>query len=165
MRHRLLNRTWISPLTSVTFLTVAITGILMAFHVKSGGIKAVHEWIGYAFSLMGVIHLVVNWKSFVLLFRERSALLAVLAGVILSLAVLFAGGTGAGKAGRRHPLIQAFDLNGNGTIDADEIAAASASLNRLDANGDGRIAIEEIVTGNGEKVRRRGGHGNRPAPF
>ena len=88
MKSRLLNRTWISPITSVTFLVVGVTGILMAFHVKNGGIKALHEWIGYAFTLAAVIHLVVNWRSFLSHFRERSAILAVCGGIILSLAGL-----------------------------------------------------------------------------
>ena len=163
MKNRLLDRTWISPLAFITFLVVGITGILLAFHVKSGGIKALHEWIGYAFSLVGVIHLVVNWKSFVLRFRERSALVAVVAGVILSLTVMVAGSNGGGKRGGGNPAIQAFDLNGNGVIDADEVTAAPASLARLDANRDGVISVDEIMSVKGCKGAGPAGHGERHA--
>ena len=162
MKNRLLNRTWISPLTSVTFLVVGITGILLAFHVKNGGIMALHEWIGYAFALVGVIHLVVNWRSFVNLFRQRSALLAVTMGVVLSLAVMAAGSSG-GKPGKGNPLMQAFDLNGNGVIDANEVTAASASLARLDANGDGIISMDELMARHGGNGKDSTDHGNRPA--
>lgn len=164
MKNRLLNRTWISPLTSVTFLVVGITGILLAFHVKSGGVKALHEWIGYAFALAGIIHLGVNWRAFTVHFRQRSAILAVFAGIILSLAVLFAGGAG-GKPGRVNPLVRACDLNGNGIIDADEVALAATSLCRLDANGDGAITAEELMSGKGgaEQAPRTSGS-PPPAP-
>jgi hypothetical protein len=159
MKDRLLNRTWISPLTSVTFLVVGITGILLAFHVKSGGIKALHEWIGYAFALAGIIHLVINWRAFLAHFRQRSAILAVLAGIVLSLAVLFAGGAG-GKSGRANPLLQACDLNGNGIIDADEVSVAATSLGRLDANGDGAITTEELMAGRNGADKGPGKGGN-----
>jgi len=160
MKSRLLNRTWISPLTAVTFLVVGITGILMAFHVKNGGIHALHEWIGYAFSLVGVIHLIVNWRAFMLQFRERSALLAVFAGIILSLAVLHAGGDSSGRPGRANPFVQAFDLNGNGVIDADEVSDAAVALNRLDTNSDGKISVEEAMSKGGRMARSPVGPGN-----
>lgn len=164
MKDRLLNRTWISPLTSVTFLVVGITGILLAFHVKSGGIKALHEWIGYAFALAGIIHLAVNWRAFTVHFRQRSAILAVVAGIILSLAVLFAGGAG-GKSGGANPVVRACDLNGNGVIDADEVAVAATSLARLDADGDGAITAQELMSGKGGAGRGRGNGGIQSRHF
>jgi hypothetical protein len=42
------------------------------------------------------------------------------------------------------PVIGALDANGDKTIDAAEIANASAALLKLDKNGDGKLAIEEI---------------------
>jgi hypothetical protein len=152
MKNRLFNRTWISPLTSVTFLVVGVTGILLAFHVKSGGIKALHEWIGYAFALAGIIHLAVNWRTFLVHFRQRSAVVALVAAVILSLAVLYAG-EGRGGSGRANPLLQACDRNGNGIIDADEVAVAATSLGRLDANRDGAITAEELMAKRGAPGR------------
>ncbi|MCE5312590.1 MAG: DUF4405 domain-containing protein, partial [Nitrospiraceae bacterium] len=49
MKKKLLNRTWISPLTAITFVVITITGLLMTIHIKNGGIKTLHEWLGYAF--------------------------------------------------------------------------------------------------------------------
>ena len=43
----------------------------------------------------------------------------------------------------RAPLFSALDLNGDGTIDASEMAQAAASLKVLDANGDGAITPDE----------------------
>jgi hypothetical protein len=52
---------------------------------------------------------------------------------------------GGGEGGRRpRPLIDtALDINGDETIDAGELAAASASLRKLDRNEDGQLTADE----------------------
>jgi len=55
---------------------------------------------------------------------------------------------GPGRDGQRPPLpliIMALDANGDGVIDADEIANAPAALAKLDKNGDGKLTVEEIM--------------------
>ena len=49
--------------------------------------------------------------------------------------------------GRRPPLplLKALDANGDGVIDADEIANATAALKKLDKNGDGRLTPDEFL--------------------
>ena len=42
------------------------------------------------------------------------------------------------------PIVTALDLNHDGTIDADEIAKAAASLKTLDKNGDGKLTKDEF---------------------
>ena len=42
------------------------------------------------------------------------------------------------------PEIEALDLNHDGTIDADELSKAAASLKKLDRNGDGKLTDEEL---------------------
>ena len=41
------------------------------------------------------------------------------------------------------PILLALDLNGDGVLDADEIAAAATSLLKLDKNGDGQLTPDE----------------------
>jgi len=50
-------------------------------------------------------------------------------------------------------LFVAIDLNGDGTLSAEEIAAAAESLKKLDANGDGAISREELRPAVAERPR------------
>jgi Ca2+-binding EF-hand superfamily protein len=54
------------------------------------------------------------------------------------------GVLGGGGMHPHSPLVAALDANGDGTIDAEEIADASVSLKKLDKNGDGKITVDEI---------------------
>ena len=69
------------------------------------------------------------------------------------------GPGGPGGAGQRppmSPIMAALDANGDGIIDADEIANASAALKKLDKNGDGKLTAEEY------RPQRRGAGGQGP---
>ena len=64
---------------------------------------------------------------------------------------------------RMNPLFAALDTNGDGVIDAQEIANAAASLRKLDRNGDGKLTEDEVrpaMGGRGEGGRGPGGGGN-----
>ncbi len=54
---------------------------------------------------------------------------------------------GGNQGGEHHmipPIIKALDANGDGVIDAEEIANASKALLSLDKNGDGKLTLDEI---------------------
>ena len=69
------------------------------------------------------------------------AVIGLLAGSAVALAQ---DGRGRG-GGRGRPSVgfTALDANGDGVLDADEIATAPAALAKLDKNSDGRIASDE----------------------
>lgn len=66
----------------------------------------------------------------------------------------FGGGGGEGFRPPQHPLELALDANGDGVIDAKELANAAFVLKRLDKNGDGRLTEEEF-----RPMRQSGGSG------
>lgn len=137
------HRTMLSPLVLTTFLVVGISGVLLAFHVKTGGIKALHEWIGYAFMAAGILHLAVNWRTFASYVRQRASLMAITAGLVVSLFTLYAGASLSPQ--KSHPLIQVFDQDRNGELDADEIADATITLQKMDNNRDGSVSLSELM--------------------
>lgn len=64
---------------------------------------------------------------------------------------------GGPPPGRFNPIFAALDTNGDGVIDAQEIANAAASLKKLDRNGDGKITEDEVRP----NFEGRGGPGGR----
>ena len=76
------------------------------------------------------------------------------------------GGPPGGPGMRPHrpppAFLKALDANGDGVIDADEIANATAALKALDANSDGKLTFDELFgppPGAGQA-----GDGQRPPP-
>lgn len=82
------------------------------------------------------------------------------------------GGGGGGGEGFRppmHPLQLALDANGDGVIDAKELANAVAVLKKLDKNGDGKLTDDEFrparpQSGQGGQGGQGGVGGQRGAP-
>jgi hypothetical protein len=78
------------------------------------------------------------------------------------------GPGGPGGLGQRPamPIIEALDVNKDGTIDADEIGKASESLKKLDKNGDGKLTPDEYRPQRPGGPGRPGGEGRpqRPPP-
>ena len=56
-----------------------------------------------------------------------------------------AGGARDGHGGGKSALFTALDANGDGVIDAAELANAAVALKKLDKNGDGKIAEDETA--------------------
>ena len=56
-------RPWATPLTIGAFVLMAITGLLMFFHLESGLNKVAHEWLGWAMVTGVVAHAALHWRS------------------------------------------------------------------------------------------------------
>lgn len=69
LRHRratamTVPRHWATPLTIGAFLLMAVTGLLMFFHLDQGLNKVAHEWLGWAMVVAVVLHVIPNWPAF-----------------------------------------------------------------------------------------------------
>jgi phosphatidylserine synthase len=99
MTRMAVHKKWVSPVTALSFLLVATTGLLMLFHVRLPGVKGVHEWMGVVLCLVGLLHLAINWRAFVCYFRHRSAIVALAAALLVCASALFLPGHEDGPRG------------------------------------------------------------------
>lgn len=81
-------REWATPLTIGSFLLIAVTGVLMFFHLDSGLNKLAHEWLGWAMLAAVGLHIAMHFKSFKRYFTY-SASLVIIGTFIMLLAVSF----------------------------------------------------------------------------
>lgn len=83
------EKSCLSPFLFITYLAVSITGVLMLFHIRFPGLNAIHEWVGLAFVIAGVLHMCVNWARFKSYFTmKRNTTKAVWATAIALVLVL-----------------------------------------------------------------------------
>ena len=80
-------RHWLSPLTTVFFAAVGVTGILMWLHLRVPGVKLLHEVAGLLFVAAAGAHVVRNWRPLCACFRRRAAWNTVLAAVLVCTAL------------------------------------------------------------------------------
>ncbi len=85
------SRQSLSPFVAVGFAVIAVTGVLLFFHVKNGSIMVLHEWFGWAFIVTGVVHLVLNWRPLLGYLRQRSGVLSLAVGLVLTILLAAAG--------------------------------------------------------------------------
>lgn len=99
--ERLLNlfpRRMITPLTASLSLVVGISGVMMFFHLGEGLVKSAHEWLGMAFVLTMMLHLLSNWSALSNHFRHGIARAGVIA-IVLSTGIFMGAGASSGSGG------------------------------------------------------------------
>ena len=69
---KVIPRNVLSALLTVVFVVVSITGVLMYFKIRMFSIQSLHIWLGFAFALVGCLHLFKNWSGFLSYFKKRS---------------------------------------------------------------------------------------------
>lgn len=150
-------RKYATPLTIGSFVLMAVTGILMFFHLDSGLNKVAHEWLGWAMVAAVALHVVLNWRAFTLYFKRPLAM--GLVGVfvaVLGLSFLPLGGDQ--KGGR--PDFAAVELVVNAPIS--ELAPlldtdADPLLVRLQAAGIAATAEQSLSDLAGGNTRQAAG--------
>lgn len=84
-----LSRSFITPLITIIFLVVALSGLLMFFHIFDGYTEVVHEILGVIFVVFSVLHVILNWKALKIHFKKRVFILStIVVAVISSLLVI-----------------------------------------------------------------------------
>ena len=89
-------RRWATPLTIGAFILMAVTGILMFFHVQLGIIKVAHEWLSWAMVAGVSLHIFLNLNAFKRYFTQTTGKVVVgLFALVLALSFIPAGGDGS----------------------------------------------------------------------
>jgi hypothetical protein len=152
MKLNIVDRTWISPLVTICFGVIAVTGALMFFHVKNGPLVVLHEWVGWGFVVFGLVHVWLNWRPLFSYLKRGSAIVALVLGLALVSGLSVMGMSKQSRGGGGHapmmvPVMRVLDANGDGIMDANECAQAGVALMRLDRNGDGQLTADELQMG------------------
>lgn len=96
--RRIFSREVVTPITAISFIVVALTGILLLLEVRSGMVKGLHEVMSVVFVVFAAIHLASNWTSMrSYMKRPVAAALAVAVGLVV---VSLVGGGGPQGGGR-----------------------------------------------------------------
>lgn len=93
-----LRREWVTPLILGTFLLIAVTGVLMFFHLDRGLNKVAHEWLSWAFIAVVGLHVVLNFGTLkrYAWWEKRGKVLVGLCVAVLALSFLNLPGRGEG---------------------------------------------------------------------
>ncbi|PRY97839.1 uncharacterized protein DUF4405 [Marinilabilia salmonicolor] len=143
-----LNRNYVTPFISIVFLVVAITGLLMFFHLFDGYTEVVHEFLGLFFVIFAVFHVIINWKALKIHFKKGVFFPAALAVAVMSILFIVQQhynpkvDTIVLERIVKAPIDDVFRV-----LQVDSVEAAK----RLEANGisiDGAATMEEIWTNN-----------------
>ena len=80
-----LSRSFISPLITIIFLVVALSGLLLFFHIFDGYTEVVHEILGVIFVVFSVLHVILNWKALKIHFKKRVFILSTIVVAVISI--------------------------------------------------------------------------------
>ncbi len=90
-----LQRDWVTPITMGAFGLLAVTGVLMFFHLDSGLNETAHQWLSWVLIAGVAMHAAVNWagvKRHLAGWRARAALTVF--ALLLAASFLPLGGKG-----------------------------------------------------------------------
>ena len=74
-----------TPLITIIFLVVGLSGLLMFFHVFDGYTEVVHEILGLFFVVFSVLHVILNWKALKIHFKKRVFILSTIVVAVISI--------------------------------------------------------------------------------
>jgi thiosulfate reductase cytochrome b subunit len=91
MKTPLIQKSVLSPFVAVGFAVIAVTGVLLFFHIKNGSIMVLHEWFGWAFIATGLVHLLLNSRPLLSYFNTRKGIVSFCAALCLTVVLAIVG--------------------------------------------------------------------------
>lgn len=84
-----LSRKYVTPFITLIFLVVALTGMLMFFHIFDGYTEVTHEFLGLFFTICTVFHIILNWKALKIHFKKGVFIPAAAGITVITLLFIF----------------------------------------------------------------------------
>ena len=134
-----------TSLTTLVFIVIAVSGVMMFFHVFDSYVKSLHEILGLFFILAVMFHVIFNWKSMKNYFNKKTFVSSALAlsAVSLSFVLTASGGENPKmkiiKSVIDSPIERSFALLGS-DMAAVKTKLASNGITIENANSIGEIA-------------------------
>lgn len=94
-----ISREWATPLTIGVFGLMAVTGVLMFFHLDTRLNKLAHEWLGWAMIAFAILHIMANWLAFKRYFLSSNLARGLVGVFAVVLGLTFVNPPGAQKQG------------------------------------------------------------------
>lgn len=90
------SRSWATPLVMGVFMLMAVTGVLLFFHLDTGLNRAAHEWLGWLLLAAAAAHALANGPGLMryLCTSRRAQAILLACALLLGLSWLPAGGQG-----------------------------------------------------------------------
>lgn len=154
---RLPSRQWATPLTIGGFVLIAVTGVLMFFHLTPGLTRQAHEWLGWALIAAVVLHALANLPAFTRYLQRAGSPRRIVGGaLVLLLACLLIPAPPQASppallmgAVAEAPLAHTAALAGK-SVDEARAALAAAGIDIAD----GEQSLRQATGGNREQLGR-----------
>lgn len=143
-----IKREYATSLTAVTFLLIAVSGVMMYFHLFDNYVKEMHELVGLLFVGAVVLHLIANWGAMKNYFSKGVFRVMTAAIVVVAIGFVATAERGENPKGQiieavlKSPIEQSFPLLGNDVaVGIEKLAKAGIQINQFKT-------IEEIAKAN-----------------
>ena len=138
-----------TSLTSVIFIIISVTGVMMFFHILDSYTKDMHEIFGLVFVFVVFFHIFFNWKSMKNYFTKKVFLSSILVFFIVVLGFIFTSSS-QGENPKR-AIIEAvlkLPLNNAVTILGSDIENVKSKLKQSNIKFDNENSIMQLAKKN-----------------
>jgi hypothetical protein len=147
-------RDYATSFTTLMFLVIGISGVMMFFHFYDKYVKELHEILGLVFVAAALFHVIANWKAMKNYFSKKVFLFAITTTIVVS-SVFVINSLGKGE-------------NPKGVMMGRVLNGPSAITFQL-LNGDYNKAVEKlkaqnIIVGEGKSISEIAKE-NKTSPF
>lgn len=77
-------KNYATPLTSLVFLVIAFSGVMLYFKIYESYVKELHEVLGLVFVAVAILHIIANWTLMKKYFTKRAFIFCAILVVCVS---------------------------------------------------------------------------------